>query len=110
MRSQPRSSLVSSRTVETYGVRSSTSAASVPCRVCRPVEGEHAFGGVAVELDIDAGERDVPAGDVGLGLEREAAEAAAGGRGCSAQRSVSRSEAASAASVPSILSVGRWLM
>ena len=41
-------------------------------------EGEHALGDVAVELDIDGGERDRSAGDAGLGLEREAAEAAAG--------------------------------
>ena len=66
-------------------------------------EGEHAFGDVAVELDVDAGERDRAAGHVGLGLEREAAEAAAGQRLRPAQRSASRSDGASAASVPSIL-------
>ena len=43
-------------------------------------EGEHALGDVAVEFDVDRGERDRAAGDVGLGLEREAAEAAAGER------------------------------
>src|SRR6185312_4425620 len=41
------------------------------------VEREHPFGGVAVEFHIDAGESEVPAGDIGLGLERETAEAAA---------------------------------
>ena len=41
-------------------------------------EGEHALGDVAVELDIDGGQRDRSARHVGLGLEREAAEAAAG--------------------------------
>ncbi len=40
-------------------------------------KGHHAFGDVAVELDVDAGERDGAARHVGLGLEREAAEAAA---------------------------------
>ena len=48
-----------------------------PLQCLPPVEGQHAFAGIAVELDIDAGQPDGPADDVGLGLEREAAEAAA---------------------------------
>ena len=43
-------------------------------------EGEHALGGVAVEFDIDVGEPDGAAHHVGLRLDREMAEAAAGQR------------------------------
>ena len=43
-------------------------------------EGEHALGGVAVEFDIDAGQPDGAAHHIGLRLDREAAEAAAGQR------------------------------
>ena len=41
---------------------------------------EHAFGAVAVEFDIDAGETDAAADHVGLRLDGEMAEAAAGQR------------------------------
>ncbi len=42
-----------------------------------PVECQHAFAAVAVELHVDARESDGAGGDVGARLEREAAEAAA---------------------------------
>src|SRR5262249_57026604 len=41
-----------------------------------PIEGQHAFAGVTVELDIDARKPDGPANHVGLRLERETAKAA----------------------------------
>ncbi len=44
------------------------------------VEGQHAFAGIAVEFDIDAGKPDGPADHVGLRLECEAAKSAAGRR------------------------------
>ncbi len=42
--------------------------------------GHHAFGDIAVEFDIDIGQRDRRADDIGARLQREAAEAAAAGR------------------------------
>ena len=74
-------------------------------------EGEHALGGVAVKFDVDGRERDRAAGDVGLGLEREAAEAAAGERlePGPAQR-VAQRRGVGRRRVPSIFSVGRMLI
>jgi hypothetical protein len=39
--------------------------------------GQPAFAGIAVEFEIDLRQRDIPAGDAGLRLEREALEAGA---------------------------------
>ena len=50
-----------------------------PLQGLSPVKRQHAFTGVAVEFDIDAGKSDGSADDIGLRLEREAAEAATWG-------------------------------
>ena len=69
--------------------------------------GHHALGDVAVELDIDVGERDRGADDIGARLQREAAEAAAAGRRPPVQRSALRKEGLSMVSVPSIIGLVR---
>ena len=43
-------------------------------------ERHHALGDVAVEFDVDVGQRDRGADEIGAGLQRETAEAAAAGR------------------------------
>ena len=73
-------------------------------------EGENAFADIAVELDVDAGERDGAPTTLVCALRVKRPKPPAGALQLAAQRSVSRSDAVSAASVPSILSVGRWLM
>ena len=45
-----------------------------PLQGLPPVEREHALGGIAVEFDIDPGQAEGAADDIGLRLEREAAE------------------------------------
>ena len=73
-------------------------------------EGQHAFAAVAVELDVDLDSPMVPPTTLVCALSAKRPKPPPGGGCWRAQRNVSRSDAASAASEPSILRVGRWLM